>query len=184
MAETLPRHRFTVEDYHRMVEAGILTEDDPVELIHGEVVVMAPIGTRHTACVNRLVEVFDGLRPSVLRSVQNPVRLSDSEPEPDFALLARRDDFYASAHPVPADVRLVVEVAEASLPFDREVKGPLYAGNGIREYWIVDLEGDRIEIRRRPEGTSWGEVGAAGRGERIAPEAFPDFEVAVDDILP
>jgi Uma2 family endonuclease len=103
---------------------------------------------------------------------------------PRGLLLARRDDYYAAAHPTAADVQLIVEVAETSRIFDREVKGALYAENSVREYWLVDLEADRIEIHRRPEGTAWRDVSAVGRGKTIAPEAFPDFEAAVDDILP
>ena len=184
MAETVPRHRFSVEDYERMVEAGILTENDKVELIRGEIVVMAPIGSRHTACINRMIEVFEGLRSRALRSVQNPVRLEDSEPEPDLVLLERRDDYYSSSHPTPEDVLLVVEVADSSQRFDREVKGPLYAENGIREYWLVDVEADRIEINREPEGSIYRDARSVGRGDRIAPASFPDFEVRADDILP
>ena len=184
MAEAISRHRFSVEDYHRMVEAGILTENDPVELIRGELVVMAPIGSPHAASVTRLTDAFDGLRARVFRSTQNPVWLADSEPEPDFQLLVRKDDYYASGHPKPADVYLLVEVADSSLRFDREVKGPLYAENGIREYWLVDIEGDAIEVRRRPEDGRYRELRTVRRGETIAPEAFPDFEVAADAILP
>jgi len=184
MAEMIERRRFSVDDYHRMAEAGILTEDDRVELIHGEILVMAPIGTRHTACVKGLNRLFAGLQATALLSVQDPVAMEDSEPEPDFAILALRDDLFATAHPTPSDVHLIVEVADAGRTLDREVKGPLYAASGIREYWLVDLETDRIEIHRRPEGRRWREIRTVGPGDRIAPEAFPDFEVAVDDVLP
>ena len=94
------------------------------------------------------------------------------------------DDYYASAHATPADVHLIVEVADASQVFDRDVKGPLYAENGIREYWLADLEAERIDVHRRPDGRRWGEIRTLGPGDTIAPEAFPDFEVAVDDVLP
>jgi Uma2 family endonuclease len=184
MVDTYPKHKFSVEDYHRMVEAGILTEYDKVELIRGELVLMSPIGSRHAACVSRLNDLFEGLRAKVLRYIQNPVRLEDSEPEPDFVLLGRKDDYYASGHPVPADVHLVIEVADTSQRFDRDVKGPLYAENGIREYWLVDVEADRVEVHRRPEGAAWREVTIRGRGESISPEAFPDFSVRLDDVLP
>ena len=184
METALPRHRFTVADYHRMVEAGILTENDRVELIRGEIVVMAPIGSPHSACVCRLNEAFEPLGATTLRSSQNPVVLMDSEPEPDFLLLARRDDYYAGAHPTPADVYLLVEVADSSQRFDRGVKGPLYASNGIREYWIVDLETDRVEVHRSPEERRWREVSIPGRGDSVALEAFPEFVVPLDDVLP
>lgn len=184
MAETIPRHRFSVDDYERMVEAGILTENDKVELIRGEIVVMAPIGSRHSACVSRLNEVFEGLRELALRRVQDAIRLSDSEPEPDLVLVSRHDDYYAAAHPTPDDIHLVVEVADTSQRFDREVKGALYAENRIREYWLVDVEANRIEIRREPEGTAWRETRTAGPGETIRLAAFPDYEVRTDDVIP
>jgi Uma2 family endonuclease len=186
MAETLSHHRFSVDDYHRMVEAGILTKDDRVELLHGEIVVMAPISRRHSACVHRLLDVFGGLGTRALKSVQSPVQFEDSEPEPDFALLERREDFYASAHPGPADVFLLVEVAVSSLAVDRGVKLPLYAASGIREFWLVDVEADAIEVHRHPDPESrrYTEVRRVVRGETLQAEAFPDFEVPASKILP
>ena len=151
------RRRFTLDEYHRMVEAGILNEDDRVELIRGEIVQMAPIGKDHAACVARLAHVLLGrLYGRVVLWPQNPVViLPDSEPQPDIVLLAWRDDFYRQRLPQAADVALVVEVAETSLRYDRRVKGPLYAEAGVRDYWIVDLDARLIERWRqgdqRPE---------------------------------
>jgi len=180
----MPRHRFTVEDYHRMVESGILTEDDRVELLCGEIVVMAPIGSRHMACVNRLLVAFEELGDRVVKSIQNPVCLTDSEPQPDLALLVPRADYYASRVPLPADVLLLVEVAETSQIKDRDVKAPLYARNEIPEYWIVDLAADAIEVYRRPEDGRYRDSVRATAGEILRPLAFPEFPVAVDAILP
>lgn len=182
--ETITRYRFSVEEYHRMGEAGIFGNDHRVELIRGEILKMAAIGNPHAVCVNKLNDAFDGLRAEGIRSVQNPLTLADSEPQPDLVLFVRRDDYYASARPRPADALLVVEVAETTLRFDRGVKGPLYAESGIREYWLVDLKAERIQVHRRPEGDAWGETFTAGRGESVSLEAFPDFSVAVDDVLP
>ena len=185
MAVELQRHRFTVEEYHRMGEAGVFSEDHRVELIEGEIVEMTPIGSRHQACVDRLTELFSGqvAGQAVIR-VQGPIRLGErSEPQPDLAVLRRRADFYAAGHPGPEDVLLVVEVAETSQDYDRAVKVPLYARAGVREVWLVDLAGEGIEIYRRPWREGYQEVRRLGRGDRVASEAVAALELAADDIL-
>jgi Uma2 family endonuclease len=181
-----PRFRWTVDDYEKMIEHGILTENHKVELIRGEVVPKMPIGDLHAACLNRVVELFfDLVGKSATRSIQNPIRLADSEPEPDFALLVRRDDFYASGKPRPADVYLVIEVADASLAYDRDVKGPLYAENGIAEYWIVNLVDRCLEVHRqpRPDGT-YAEVRTLRPGDSTSLALLPTVTVAVGDLIP
>ena len=179
------RHRFTVEEYHKMAQAGILGEDDRVELIEGEIVEMPPIGSRHAACVDRLNQLFSAqVGDQAIVRVQSPIRLSElSEPQPDLALLKPRPDFYAAAHPRPEDVLLMIEVAEASVDYDREVKVPLYARAGVPEVWLVDLQGEFIEVHRRPSARGYGEVRQARRGERLAPQALPKLELPVDDLL-
>jgi Uma2 family endonuclease len=143
----IKRHRFTVEEYHKMGEAGLLSEDDRVELIDGEIVDMAPVGTRHLACVVALNHLFveaSGGRYFV--SVQNPVALGErNEPQPDLSLLRTRPDPTAARPPGPGDVFLVVEVSDTTLAYDRDVKLPRYAQAGVPEVWIVDLEGRRVE---------------------------------------
>ena len=129
------RHRFTVEEYHKMAEAGLLSEDDRVELIEGEVIEMAPIGSRHHACVMRLDELLrrPGVPGGYIVSVQGPVRLDEgNELQPDLALLRRRPDFYAGEPPKPEDVLLIVEVSDATLSYDRDVKLPRYARAALR----------------------------------------------------
>lgn len=181
----LLKRRFTVEEYHRMAEVGILGGDDRLELLAGEIVRMTPIGSRHAACVNALNRVFNGLLAQrAIVSVQNPIRLgADSEPQPDLALLRPRADFYATAHPWADDVFLVVEVADRSADLDRTVKIPLYARSGIREAWLVDLAGERVEVFRAPAAEGYREVRQAARGERLSLDAFPDLTVQVDDVL-
>jgi Uma2 family endonuclease len=151
------RHRLTVADYYRMAEVGILAPDARTELIDGEIIDMASPGSLHAATVHRLLEVFVravGSSASVL--VQNPVRLSEySEPQPDLALLRRREDFYSEHHPQPADVLLIVEVSDTSLRFDRDTKIALYAGHGIPEVWLVDLRGGRLVRYRAPQQGSY-----------------------------
>jgi Uma2 family endonuclease len=145
-------HRFSLADYDQMIDLGILTGNDRVELIRGEIIEKMSIGEFHAACVRRLTRLFGlQLGTRVCVSPQNPIRLADSEPEPDIALLEPRDDDYASSHPEPNDILLIVEVADASLDFDRHVKGPLYAENGVAEYWILNLIDRTLEVHRQPQ---------------------------------
>ena len=184
MRVQVQRRLFTVEEYHRMAEAGILSEDDRVELIEGELVTMSPIGSRHAATVARLTALLFPIRGRGILWVQNPIRLgAHSEPQPDVALLRYRPDFYASAHPGPEDVLLVVEVAETSADYDRSVKIPLYARHGIPEAWLVDLLEERIEIYRHPTPQGYQDLHIAHRGETVRPTTLPDLELSVDDIL-
>jgi Uma2 family endonuclease len=159
-ADLYRRHRFTAEEYHRMGEAGLFGEDDRVELIEGEIVEMTPIGSRHAGTVirlNRLLGQAVGNRAIV--AAQSPLRLDvASEPEPDIALLRPRDDFYTTSHPGPADVLLLIEVAEASLRYDREVKIPLYARHGISAVWLVDLAGRELTAHQQPAGNGYQQI--------------------------
>lgn len=186
MAEPL-RRLFTRDEYYAMAEAGILKPEDRVELIEGEIYRMAPIGNPHARCVTRLVDGFAPLiaaRRAAL-SPQNPVVLSDlTEPEPDIVLLRRDEGLYAKDHPTPKDVLLLIEVADSSIGFDRGTKFPLYALCGISEAWLVDLNRNVLEVHRTPSRDGYRSVQRLRRGDRIAPEAFPDFEIEVSAILP
>ena len=185
MAEPVKR-LFTVSEYHSLTEAGILTEDDRVELIEGEIFQMAPIGNRHAGCVNRLNHLLSlGLGDRALVSVQNPIVLDDhSEMEPDLSVLHPRADYYSSSRPTPEDTFVVIEVAVSSARFDRFKKIPVYARNGVPEVWLVDLTNDRIEVYREPSGMSYRNVHRFEAGDRISPLAFPDFELKAGEILP
>ena len=180
-----PRRRFNVEDYYRMAEAGILGEDDRVELIEGEIVEMPPIGPAHGGGVKYLTNTFARLvGGDAILSVQNPVRLSDlSEPVPDVCLLRPRADFYRGSHPGPEDVLLLVEVADTTAAFDRRVKLPLYARAGIREYWIVDLGAGIVDVHRGPVSEGYAERTELRPVDRVAPAALPDAALNVSDIL-
>jgi Uma2 family endonuclease len=186
MAAVLERWRFTVDDYRRLAEVGILTEDDRVELLDGEIVRMSPIGDRHMAAVNRCNRVFSrAAGERVLVSVQNPVDLDPyNEPQPDVALLRPRDDDYARGKPGPPDLLLVVEVADTSLAYDRQTKLPRYAATGVREAWLLDLEADALEVHREPRPDGYALIRRYRRGERVRVAALPDVEMAVDDLLP
>ena len=186
MAVALRRRRFTLDEYHRMGEAGILGEDDRLELIEGEIVEMTPIGHRHAATVARIQHFFSTrLRERAVVWSQNPLLLvaRTSEPLPDVMLLAPRLDFYAAALPVPADVRLLVEVADSSLVYDRRTKLPLYARAGVAESWLVDLEADGVELHRDPGPEGYRTVTRPSSGERFSATAFPDVAVTLRDLL-
>lgn len=178
------RHRFDVEAYHRLGEAGVLAPEARVELIEGDIVEMAPIGWRHSSTINRLNKLLvlaAGDRAVV--AVQNPVRLSRfSEPQPDFALLTP-DHVRQQRHPEPADTFLVVEVAESSLGFDRGAKADLYARSGILECWVVDLVNECVEVLRSPQDGRFTERIVLGRGDTASPRALPGLAITVSDIF-
>jgi Uma2 family endonuclease len=148
------RHAITVDEYLRMGEAGVLAPDGRYELIAGEIIDMPPIGPAHASKTNRLVDLFTAaVRGRAIVSAQNPVILGDlSAPQPDLALLRYRDDYYAEAHPGPADVLLLIEIADSSLSHDRETKLPLYARFQIPEVWLIDLQGGHLDVHRAPGG--------------------------------
>ncbi|MCL1472514.1 Uma2 family endonuclease [Argonema antarcticum] len=185
MSVQLLRRKFTVEQYHQMVDAGILTEDDRVELIRGEIVEMASIGRRHAAGVNRLVRLFTQLLgDNIILSPQNPVELNDaSEPQPDIALLQPRPDFYESGHPQIPDIILLVEVADTTVEADRNVKITLYAENDIVEAWLVDINEQCVEVYRSPSPTGYQNVQRFQRGESLSILAFTDINITVDEVL-
>ena len=177
--------RFTVDEYHRMAEAGILTEDDRVELLDGEIVVLTPLGRLHAAAVARVEDAFHRAQGGrAIEWVQNPIVLGvDGEPQPDLCLLQPRADFYAGALPGPDDVLLVVEVADTSVRRDRERKIPSCGRAGISEAWLMNLRDAVIEVYRNPAGGRYRDVRTARRGETVAPLAFPDVTLQVEEIL-
>ncbi len=181
------RRRFTVDEYRKMAESGILAEDDRVELIEGEIVDVSPIGAAHASLVlrlNRVLVRLTGDHASV--AVQNPVELSaESQPQPDLALLKPRADDYASWLPRPPDILLVIEVADSSVAYDRDIKIPLYGRAGIPEAWLIDLSGSgSIEIHRGPTPRGYRERVRPERGEAIPVPGLAGVVVAVDDLLP
>ena len=181
----LKTFRLNVSQYHQMSEAGIFSENDKVELINGEIIEMSPIGRRHTACVNRLNSVFSQLLgKKVIVAVQNPIILNNlSEPEPDIALLQPRADFYESGHPQPQDIFLLIEVADSSLEYDRDVKIPLYASSGITEVWLVDIYEQVIIVYRYPSENGYSDIQKLSRGEKMSIPVFPEMNLVVDNIL-
>ncbi len=176
---------FTVDEYYRMAEVGILGPEDRVELIDGEILRMSPIGVRHAGCVNATHEAFtSALRGRAVTSVQNPVQLTNyTEPQPDLLLLKSRKDFYRAKKVRGEDVLLVVEVADTTLRYDRDVKLRHYAAADVREVWIEDLQHNRLLVFRDPAGKSYKTALTLTRDQSVSPLAFADVTFNVRDFL-
>ena len=178
--------KFTVAEYYRMAEVGILGPEERVELIEGDIIVMPPIGPGHAGSVDIVSNLFVRKLDDrfIIRS-QNPIHLDDgSEPQPDIAVARPRDDYYTAAHPTPADILLIVEVAQSSLEYDRDIKAHLYGRNAVPETWVKNLSEDCIERFTGPGPEGYAQHTIHRRGETITPVSFPDLELAVDDLLP
>jgi Uma2 family endonuclease len=185
MSVTIERRLFTATEYERLAEAGILSEDDRVELIEGEIINLSPIGSRHAACVKRLNALLtQALGKSVIVSVQDPILLDDlSEPQPDIAVLRPRGDFYKTGHPTPANIMLIIEVAETSLEYDRGVKIPLYAKAMIPEVLLVGLNAETVTQYARPLNGTYQGVRTLYRGQSLTLQSIPELTLNIDDIL-
>jgi len=181
----VPRHLWTVDEYHRMGEAGLLANEDRVELVEGELVQMAPIGSEHAGSVGaltRLLVMAVGERAIVF--VQNPVRLDEhSEPQPDFAVLKPRADEYHSALPTAQDVLLIVEVADSSLAYDRGLKLELYARHGIPEVWVVNLPAEEVEVFRGPSGGGYTSHAGFGRSSMLGLGGLPGTSIPAERLF-
>ncbi|MBI3268902.1 MAG: Uma2 family endonuclease [Planctomycetes bacterium] len=179
------KRRFTVEEYYRMGEAGILRPDDRVELLEGEVVEMSPIGPEHASCVTGIDQLLQQrLGDRAVVRVQSPVRLGPrSEPQPDLALARPPAASYAKRHPAPSDLFLVIEVADTTLETDREVKLPLYARARVEEVWLVDLEGQAVEVHRRPVRGAYQDVRRVARGGRLELVSLAGGSLTVEEVL-
>ena len=155
-------HLVTIKEYEQMIRAGVFSEDERIELIEGQMINIAA---------------------QALLSVQNPIRLFRSEPQPDLALLKPRSDDYGSGHPTAREVLLVIEVADTSADYDRNVKIPLYGRSGIPEAWLINLSGHAIEVYRQPGKDGYSEKKTYASGDQLAPLALPDINLAVAGIL-
>ena len=177
------RRPFTADEYMRMAEVGILRREERIELIRGEILTMSPIGPRHCTFVDRFTYLLvTALGARAWVRVQGTVRLfPDTMPEPDLAILRRRD--YSEAHPTPEDTLLVIEVAETSLAYDRGKKAALYAEAGIPEYWVADTDGEAVEVNREPDGQRYRQSTRLTGAATVSPVAFPDVVVRLPDIV-
>lgn len=179
------KRKLTADEYERMGEAGILHEDERVELIDGELIEMPPIGDDHIGGTISLTFFFSQrLGDRAFVSVQNPIRLSDySEPQPDIILLRPRADFYRTAKASPQDIILIVEVAQSSLDYDRLTKLPRYAAAGILEVWIVNLVDRQIEVYRDPGADGYATRTVHTHGDTVTPAAIPDVAIRVEEVI-
>lgn len=183
--------RFTIEDYHRLIELGFLTENDRVELICGELMQMVAKGTSHTVCNTSLVyEVTILLQRRAIVRGQEPITLPpNSEPEPDLVIARNHPDYYLSGHPSPSDILLVVEVADSTLKYDQEVKLALYAQSGISDYWIFNLVATCLEVYTQPYQDLQGNFGYASKQiflpNMVVPlPGFPDLSIDLSRVFP
>lgn len=185
MAVEIARKLFRTEEYERMIRAGVFEPDSRLELIHGEIVEIAPIGIRHAGCVTNLNTLFhEQLSRAAVVWVQNPIHLpNNSQPQPDVALLKRRSESYTQKRPTPEDALLLVEVSDTTLNYDRDVKLPMYARSGISEVWIVNLQEEVVEVYTNLTASGYKEARRVGRGESLVLPAELSATVSVDDIL-
>jgi Uma2 family endonuclease len=185
MTIQIVRRQFTVDDYYRMLHAGILTEDDRVELVDGEIREMSAIDAVHAGNVMRLSQILNRqIGDRFIISVQNPVRLNDyNEPQPDLAVLRWHDDFYDQQHPTPADVLILIEVANTSLVYDRTEKVPRYAAAGIPEVWLVDVAHRTVEQYAQPVNGQYMERKVLGRGSLLQAAMIPGLDLSIDRIF-
>jgi Uma2 family endonuclease len=185
MSQQLAKHWITADEYERMGQAGIFRPDARLELLEGAIYEMSPIGSRHAACVKFLSNLLNRqFGAKLIVSAQDPIRLDDfSEPQPDIALLRWRDDFYRHAHPQPADVLLVIEVADTTLESDRRYKIPLYAKSGISEAWLINLLEEKIELYAEPSNGAYQLTREFKRDEEAQAHSIEDLRVSVAAVI-
>ncbi len=181
----IKRRQISVDEYYRMAEVGLIGPDERVELIEGEIIDMAPIGSDHASFVIQLNSLLvKAVQDKGFVSVQNPIRLSNrSEPEPDFAVLKPRADFYRKQLPTAADTLLVVEVCNTSERYDREIKLPLYASHGIPEVWIISIEHNTLSIYRSPIGDRYEKEQTTDTPGLVALWALPEASVDLSTLF-
>ncbi len=185
MTVTITRHSFTISDYARMRVAGILTEDDRVELLDGEVRQMSPIGPLHAALVNRLAAHLMRLcGDTAIVSIQNHIQLNDySEPQSDLIMLHPRADYYAAAHPRPDDVLIIIEVADSTIDYDRDEKLPRYAAAGIGEAWLIDVAAQQIEQYTHPKHGRYHQMVINSLDDTVHSPQYPQIQIAVQTLF-
>ena len=185
------RKKFTIEEYHRLVDLGFFTENDRIELIRGEIIEMAPKRTPHSVCNSILFgELYKLLGDRANVRGQEPITLlSNSEPEPDVVIARKKDDNYLSAHPTAADIILVIEISDSTLKYDRETKLPLYAEAGINNYWIINLVDKHLEVYTNPFSNAQSEFAYRNKSivlpdEKINIPSFTDVSLKLNTVFP
>ncbi len=186
ISPVLERKTFTSDEVHQMMEIGILPEESGWELINGEIIHRMTIGSRHAGVLKRISStIFALLGGKFVIGVQDPIKISQqNEPEPDISIMKMREDFYIENHPQPTDVLLVIEVSDSTLKFDRNTKKRIYAMAGIAEYWLVNLEGNTLEVYIKPKGDNYFEMKVYERGDAIQSTQIAKLKLNVSDIIP
>ncbi|MBF2056935.1 MAG: Uma2 family endonuclease [Cyanobacterium sp. T60_A2020_053] len=182
---TPSKRKFDLEEYHSLINVGIFHEDSNIELINGELFEMSPVGFRHASCVKKLNYLFAQKLPKeVIIGVQDPIKLNDkSEPQPDVILLKPRDDFYVTQHPTPEDIYLLIEVADSSIDYDRNIKLPAYAENKIMEVWLIDLNNSLLEKYTSPKYNYYQKMEKLSVEDTIFVDNFPSLKIAINEVL-
>lgn len=177
---------WTVDDYHRMAASGILDGDERVELLEGKIIWMSAKGTAHRSAVVRTDYLFkDALKNRAWVSSQEPIALNRfSEPEPDISIVKIDPLDYADHHPTPAEVYLIIEVADSSFKFDREIKSKSYASGGIRDYWVLDVINRQLHVFREPGEEGYHTEVILDENAVVSPLEFPDLQISVVQMLP
>lgn len=175
---------WTVEEYHRLIEAGILTIDDKVELLDGHIVEMSPQYPPHAATTQRCDRYFQNLlQERAYIRIQLPITLSTSEPEPDIAIVKINPSFYGECHPVAEDIFLLIEIADSTIRKDRKIKASIYARDNILEYWILDISKRQVYIFRNPSTNGYESETIIDATASLSPVAFPDIEVFFSELF-
>jgi Uma2 family endonuclease len=176
---------WTVDDYHRMVETGILTEGDRVELLEGQIIEMNPQLPPHAATTQRTFRYLDRLLESVAYiRMQLPVTLKPkSEPEPDIAVVRIDPNEYGDRHPAPDEIFLIIEVADSTLLGDRQQKAPIYAKAGIPDYWILDVNTRQVYVFREPTQDGYQQETILTTNTMLAPVAFPNIAIPLNQLF-
>lgn len=185
MSAELARLKFNIHDVERMVKAGMFAGNERVELIEGELIQMAPQGSYHIGSINRLAAILiPQLLGKAVVSVQNAVIINDvNEPQPDISLLRFRDDYYSNAKARPEDIFLLIEVSDSTVTYDRKVKVPLYARNGVAEVWVVNLPKKIVEVYSHLENGKYKVVKKLEFGETLSPKLIPSLKIKVAEII-
>ncbi|NJK69741.1 MAG: Uma2 family endonuclease [Microcoleus sp. SU_5_3] len=178
--------KWTVKEYHKLAEMGFFHPEERVELILGNIVKMSAKGTAHTSALGRSDRLFQGLFNNLAWvRVQDPIALDNSsEPEPDIAVVIIDPFDYATHHPTPSEIYLIIEVADSSLAYDREVKAQIYARSGIADYWVLNVCDRQLHVFREPTADGYQSEVVMGENESISPLQFPAVNIAIQGMLP
>jgi len=184
--ETRQRYAFTVADYHQLIASGHFKRTDRIELIHGELTIMPPIGPEHAFHTRRITNTLPvKLPPGVMLQMNEPVTIAHhSEPQPDAAVVRARPDGYRSAHPGPKDVLLIIEVADTSASFDTQVKAKLYSKAGIPEYWVIDVQESCLRVFTQPSARGYKQLQVLDRGDTVQSASVSGLTLKVKELMP